>query len=297
MKMAIDEIIVRPGRREAAAHDVRELAESMKALGLLNPVTVSPNRVLIAGLHRLEAAKSLGWTEIECNVCDLEETRAELAEIDENYVRYNLTALEKADLVKRRKTLYESLYPEKKAGVAQAMGMNRAKGNNVSCTVQPTMKSFLDDTAEKLGVHRSTVARMVQIAENMTPEAQKILKNTKVGNGTLLAISRMTPEQQTEAATLLAEGKIKSVKEYQATLPDVETDGTEDDGEDISEFLIDFEKTTLNMRKEMENFNKRRYQLVMPFIKPEELSDMEKQTDAVHAALKGFIEQVRQAMP
>ena len=297
MKMAIDEIIVRPGRRKAGVYDVRELAESMKALGLLNPVTVSANRVLIAGLHRLEAAKSLGWTEIECNVSDLDETRAELAEIDENYVRCNLSAMEKADLMKRRKTLYESLYPETRAGAAQAAGMNRAKGNNVSCTVQPTTKSFLDDTAEKLGVHRSAVARMVQIAENMTPEAQEILKNTKVGNGTLLAISRMTPEQQTEAATLLAEGKIKSVKEYQATPPDVETDGTEDDGEDIFEFLIDFEKTTLNMRKEMENFNKRRYQLVMPFITPEELSDMEKQADAVHAALKGFIEQVRQAMP
>ena len=297
MKMAIDEIIVRPGRRETAAHDVRELAESMKALGLLNPVTVSPNRVLIAGLHRLEAAKSLGWTEIECNVRDLDETRAELAEIDENYVRRGLSSLERADLVKRRKTLYESLYPETKAGVAQAAGMNRAKGNNVSCTVQPTIKSFLDDTAEKLGVHRSTVARMVQIAENMTPEAKEILKDTKVGNGTLLAISRMTPEQQTEAATLLATGKIKSIKEYQATPPDVETDETEDDGEDIFEFLIDFEKATLNMRKEMENFNKRRYQLVMPFITPEELSDMEKQADAVHAALKGFIEQVRQARP
>ena len=104
MKMAIDEIVVRPGRREAAAHDVRELAESMEALGLLNPVTVSPNRILIAGLHRLEAAKSLGWTEIECNVSDLDETRAELAEIDENYVRCNLSAMEKANLVKRRKT-------------------------------------------------------------------------------------------------------------------------------------------------------------------------------------------------
>ena len=44
MKMAIDEIIVRPGCWEAATHDVRELAESMKALGLLNPVTTFTQR-------------------------------------------------------------------------------------------------------------------------------------------------------------------------------------------------------------------------------------------------------------
>ena len=35
----------------------------------------------------------------------------------------------------------------------------------------------------------------------------------------------------------------------------------------------------------------------MTFVTPEELSGMEKQADAVHAALKGLIEQVRQAMP
>ena len=55
---------------------MREFAEGMKALELLNPVTVLANRVLIAGLHRLEAAKSLGWKEIECNVRDFDETRA-----------------------------------------------------------------------------------------------------------------------------------------------------------------------------------------------------------------------------
>ena len=147
MKMAVDEIVVRPGRREAEPGDVRELAESMATLGLVNPVTVSPNHVLIAGLHRLEAAKSLGWTEIQCNVRDLDETRAQLAEIDENYIRRNLSALERAEMVKRRKTLYESLYPETKAGAAQTAGMKRAKGNNVSCTMQPTRKSFFGDMA------------------------------------------------------------------------------------------------------------------------------------------------------
>ena len=44
MKMAIDEIIVRLGRRKAGVYAVRELAESMKALGLLNPVTAFTRR-------------------------------------------------------------------------------------------------------------------------------------------------------------------------------------------------------------------------------------------------------------
>ena len=35
--------------------------------------------ILIAGLHRLEAAKLLGWEEIECNISSLEGLQAELA--------------------------------------------------------------------------------------------------------------------------------------------------------------------------------------------------------------------------
>lgn len=48
---------------------------------------------MIAGLHRLEAAKMLGWTEIECTVKDLDGLLAQLAEIDENYVRTELDSI------------------------------------------------------------------------------------------------------------------------------------------------------------------------------------------------------------
>ena len=57
MRIPIGEIKVNPGRREAAPADVRELANSIAEIGLLNPVTVSQSRTLIAGFHRLEAAK------------------------------------------------------------------------------------------------------------------------------------------------------------------------------------------------------------------------------------------------
>ena len=35
-------------------------------------ITIDQEHTLVAGLHRLEAAKRLGWTEIECNVCTLD---------------------------------------------------------------------------------------------------------------------------------------------------------------------------------------------------------------------------------
>lgn len=116
MQVNIESIQVNSGRREALPDAVRELADSISAVGLLNPITVDRDYTLIAGLHRLEAAKLLGWAEIECNVSSLEGLQAELAEIDENFVRADLETLEFGKLLLRRKEIYEMLHPQVKNG-------------------------------------------------------------------------------------------------------------------------------------------------------------------------------------
>lgn len=218
MKIRVDEIQIREGRRELDADHVRELADSIRELGLLNPVTVDKENVLIAGLHRLEAVRLLGWPEVECTVSSLEGLQAELAEIDENFVRNDLSALEYGEMLLRRKEIYETLHPETKAGVAQAASMNRAIGNNVSEKNSLTSKSFVQDTADKLGVVPRTVELQIQTAKNLTPETKQIIKgtDTKITKKAALKLSRLEPEQQKEAAALLAAKEIKSVDEYKA---------------------------------------------------------------------------------
>ena len=66
MKIQVNEIQVREGRRELDTDHVRELADSIRELGLLNPITVDKDHFLIAGLHRLEAVKLLEWRSVEC---------------------------------------------------------------------------------------------------------------------------------------------------------------------------------------------------------------------------------------
>ncbi len=215
MLVPISEISVNPGRREALPGDVKELADSIAEVGLINPIMVDQAHTLIAGLHRLEAMKLLGRTEIECTVSDLDGLQVALAEIDENFVRKDLSDDEFRELLLRRKEIYESLHPETKAGIAQAVGMNRAVGNNVADKMSTTSKSFVDDTADKLGVDPRTVRRELQTAKNLTPEAKEIIKGAKVTKSDALKLSRLTPDQQTEAASQLVTGDIHSVDEYQ----------------------------------------------------------------------------------
>ena len=234
MKITINTIKINSGRREATPEAVAELAKSIAAIGLLNPITLTGDHTLVAGLHRLEAAKRLSWTEIECTVVGMNGLQAELAEIDENIIRTNLTRQELGEQFARRKELYEMLHPETKAGAAQAAGMNRAVGNNVSAKLASTSKSFVEDTAEKTGMSKRTISRLLQIANNLTPDAKRIVQANNMSQDTALKLSRLPYDQQAEAASLLAAGTVQSVEQYQqerrerilAMLPDIPPEDT-----------------------------------------------------------------------
>ncbi len=199
MQMKISEIKINPGRRDTQQRNVEELARSIAAVGLMNPITVTQDNTLIAGLHRLEAAKLLGWTEIECTVSDADGLQAELAEIDENFVRAGLSHRELGDLLLRRKELYEAIHPETRQG--QRNGQT-AKNDNLTVLAA---KPFSEDTADKLGISKRTVERLVQTAANLTPEAKKTIRDAgdKITKGDALKISRLPPDQQAEAAAVL----------------------------------------------------------------------------------------------
>lgn len=218
MQVPIGKIQIKEGRRSLDAGHVKELADSIRELGLLNPLTIDRDYVLIAGLHRLEAVKALGWEDVECTVSSLEGLAAELAEIDENIVRSDISTLEYGEILLRRKEIYETLHPETKEGIAQAISMNRTLGNNVSDKMSVTSKSFVQDTAEKLGVVPRTIERQIQTAKNLTPETKEIIKKSdqKISKDAALKLSRLGPEQQKEAAALLAAKEIRTVDEYTA---------------------------------------------------------------------------------
>lgn len=97
MMMAIEEIEIGKRIRKDMG-DLSSLAESLRQHGLLNPVVLNEKRELIAGHRRLEAAKSLGWKQIEARIIDTsdEEGMLEL-EIEENLHRKELAADELAD--------------------------------------------------------------------------------------------------------------------------------------------------------------------------------------------------------
>ena len=82
-------------------------------------------------------------------------------------------------------------------------------------------KSFVRDTADKLGISTRSVEEKIQIARDMTPRAQEIIQDAdrKIKKKDLVKLSRMEPEQQEQAAAQLAAGEIRSADEFPPAEP------------------------------------------------------------------------------
>ena len=159
MKIYVADVLVDAEKRRKARPDkVKAIADSIAEIGLLSPITVDPHFNLIAGLHRLEAHKSLGLAEIECIVLDVDPLLAELAQIDENLARADLTKFEEGVELAKRKRVYEKLYPETRQHVAGGKARQGTATDNLS---------FAEDAAEKTGDSERTIRRYTALGERL----------------------------------------------------------------------------------------------------------------------------------
>jgi hypothetical protein len=84
--------------------EVNSYVESFKAVGMLNPVSITLDNVLVAGEGRLMAAQKLGWEKILCRRLlfpSTDKVRLLKAELDENVMRKQFTPAEKVKLTQQ----------------------------------------------------------------------------------------------------------------------------------------------------------------------------------------------------
>ncbi len=104
--------------------DLSELRESIQHVGLLHPIVVTTDLLLVAGQRRLEACRQLGMTEVPASVVTGMDEASDLlvAERDENTCRKPMTA---SELYALGKALEELERPKAKARQeAQDFGRN-----------------------------------------------------------------------------------------------------------------------------------------------------------------------------
>jgi len=111
--------------------DLAELEASIRASGLLQPITVRSRPAggweLVAGERRLRAAGRLGWTEIPAIVRDFDDRAMLTLALVENLQRSDLNALEEAEGYQRLIEEFELTQQQ----VADAVGKDRTTITNL----------------------------------------------------------------------------------------------------------------------------------------------------------------------
>jgi len=167
---------------------VDRLAESVKRIGLQTPITVryddaSGDVILVAGLHRLEAARRLGWETIPAIYTDGTPDEARMWEIAENLHRADLSQLERDEHVAEWIALAERI----SAQVAPKMDRGRPEAG-------------INKAARELGVDRTDAQRAVKVA-GLAPEAKEAARDAGLADNrtALLQAAKEPPERQAEA--------------------------------------------------------------------------------------------------
>ena len=164
-KVFVDSVIVGERHRTLDPEKVSALAESIKTLGLQQPISVyvdgNDAAYLVAGLHRLEAAKELGLEEIDASFVRMSPRRREMWEIAENLFRVDLSKDQRDEHIRRYAELLkaeadeeilvqnEPVLPDAKRSPGQPKGIARK-------------------IADETGLSKSTVQRALNPKPKLT---------------------------------------------------------------------------------------------------------------------------------
>jgi ParB/RepB/Spo0J family partition protein len=189
-KIRVKEIRITGAHRPLVPERVNVIADSISKIGLKTPPTVRPTKkgyVLIAGRHRLEAVKSLGWRYIYCIVVRGDKTERQLWTLAENLHRADLTALQRGEWV----TKWEKL-------------IKRQKG------AQNAQDKGLSKTAKGLGMTREEVRRSRQVA-GISPKAKRVAEAMGLADNqsALLEVAKEPEDLQVAKVRQLAKRKRK----------------------------------------------------------------------------------------
>jgi ParB family transcriptional regulator, chromosome partitioning protein len=131
LERTVDSIVVGVRHRQNPSEDIEPLMASIKKLGMLQPVTITPDGVLVCGARRLAAVKRLGWRTLKVWVRSgiSDDLNRLLAQQDENEQRKPLNQLEQAALFRElRKLIHEDAQRRQKASRFGADGRRNDDG-------------------------------------------------------------------------------------------------------------------------------------------------------------------------
>ena len=198
-------------RQEFRPEELAELEASMRATGLLQPITVRPHPggsgyELIAGERRLRAASRLGWTDIPATVREIDDRTLLTLALVENLQRADLNPIEEAQGYQRLASEFSLTQQQ----IADAVGKDRATIGNILrlLNLPASVRRMLQEGHLTLGHARALLAMTSD--DEMVALAREILAKGLTVRDVERRIRNEAPARRRERASRKADSSTTS---------------------------------------------------------------------------------------
>ncbi len=193
--------------------DVSELEKSIQTLGLIAPLVISTDNVILAGARRFQALLNLGYTEAPVMVVDRNVLERELVSIDENLVRKDLSNIEIESHLRRAKEIYQELNPESEVEIQTSTEASSEEAKELKKEILPAEK-FLHMVSEKTGLSPKQIHQAIKRDELASSEVKEARRNGELSLSQTNEIVKLKKEEQHTALDHVKELPIREVKKF-----------------------------------------------------------------------------------
>ncbi|MGR5066123.1 ParB/RepB/Spo0J family partition protein [Photobacterium sp. DNB22_13_2] len=211
-ELAISQLV--PGRyqprKDMSEEALAELAESIRAQGVIQPIVVretAPQQYeIIAGERRWRASRQAGLQKVPCIIKDVNDRATVAIALIENIQREDLNAIEEAQALERLQSEFSLTHQQ----VAEAVGKSRAAVSNLLRLnqLEAPVKRMVEQKQLEMGHARA----MLALPNERQLEAAQIVvaKMLTVRDAERLVKKMLTPEPEPKVA--VANPKIEAVE-------------------------------------------------------------------------------------
>ena len=202
---------------------ITKMTNSIKEVGLHNPILITEDFKLIDGFIRLKAMERLNF-KVPCFIVKEEEYKLKLIEIDTNVIRRNLTQLQISRLLKVKKDIYEELHPN---STKEAKVKNNLKKVEDREELPPT---FSEVAAEEMNCSSKKIQNNTNNIEKIEDKNPKTLdlmslyeeKASNAFKGVEIDKIANMDEEEMEKFNIILEEKIENQEKFK--ISDILTD-------------------------------------------------------------------------
>ena len=182
----------------------QEFLDSIKTSGVIEPIVVTQDKVIVSGHQRVRACKELGIKEILAEVRVYEDEDKIIKDLLETNIRQRGDIGGSSIKLGRRIKELERIYEIQHGG-------DRSKSSNGTFgTNQMTQQEL----AKKLGIDLNTLKRAKSLA-NLSPEIQQLIEQGNISASTAARVigSKLSKEEQTKFVSMINGDKKYTQKE------------------------------------------------------------------------------------